>query len=245
MKATQGNTLNAGRRVQGFLDTHASVIGTVVSPALRGKLDAAVTQLGQSQLEQDATTAGAIGATAAQNALRSNLFEHFSAPIGRIAKVAFKGQTDLPAMVVLAETVRSKEFIAKVTSQIDAAEPHAQTFIDNGIRADFVAQVRAAIAELQASAGNKARLLSRRSAASAGLKAADAAVKDNFAVLNGVMGPVLKQDPSLAADWMASKRIKQTVVTPLPAGEVSTPTAPAAPAAPPATPEPGSTGTTA
>ena len=39
MKTNQERALDAGRRVQGFLDAQAAAIGTAVSASLRAKLD--------------------------------------------------------------------------------------------------------------------------------------------------------------------------------------------------------------
>ncbi len=52
MKLTQLNTLEVGRRVQGFLDAHAAAIGSTILTSLRAKLDLAVQQLAGCQVEQ-------------------------------------------------------------------------------------------------------------------------------------------------------------------------------------------------
>ena len=106
MKTTEVRTLDAGRRVQGFLDTNAPSIGTAVPPSLRAKVDAAVSQLVQFRLDQEAATAAAKGETVNQAALRSDLFKHLVAPIGKVAKINLRQSTDLPALVVPA-AVRS------------------------------------------------------------------------------------------------------------------------------------------
>jgi hypothetical protein len=45
MQLSHSNTLDALRRVQGFLTTQAAALGTLVSTTLRARLDDAVTQL--------------------------------------------------------------------------------------------------------------------------------------------------------------------------------------------------------
>jgi hypothetical protein len=240
MKTTQGNTLDTGRRVQGFLDTQAAIIGTAISASLRAKLDAAVSQLAASQLEQDASTAAALGETTTQLMLRTNLFDTFVEPIGRAARIELRNVPEFPALVVLKATVERTEFVTKVSSQIEAAAKYPQTFLDHGLPTDFVAQVQAALAQVSASADARARSLSRRSAATEGNKTAAKAVRDAIGLLAGPLSPVLKKNPSLAADWIASKRIRQTPVTPLPTGSVVVPSttpateAPTSPATPPA-----------
>jgi orotidine-5'-phosphate decarboxylase len=52
MKRTQLKTLDAGRRVQGFLDMHVGDIGSTVTGLVRSQLDEAVGQLFTLHLAQ-------------------------------------------------------------------------------------------------------------------------------------------------------------------------------------------------
>jgi hypothetical protein len=152
MKTTEVRTFDAGRRVQGFLDTNAPTIGTAVPPSLRAKVDAAVSQLVQFELDQEAATAAANGETVNQAALRSDLFKHLVAPIGRVAKINLRQSTDLPALVVPAAAQRRSDFVAKVNSLADTASKYEPMFIDHGLPADFIAQIRAGATAVAASA---------------------------------------------------------------------------------------------
>src|SRR5258708_33294392 len=98
MKTTEVRTRDAGRRVQGFLDTNAPSIGTAVPPSLRAKVDAAVSQLVQLRLDQEEGTAAAKGETVNQAAVRSDLFKHLVAPIGQVAKINLRQSNNLPAL---------------------------------------------------------------------------------------------------------------------------------------------------
>ena len=82
MQVTHSNTLDALRRVQGFLAAQATALGAVIPASLRSRLDGAVTQLAAFQVEQTA----AKGEAANQAALRKGFRSQFMRPIARIAK---------------------------------------------------------------------------------------------------------------------------------------------------------------
>jgi hypothetical protein len=238
MKTTQVRTFDAGRRVEGFLDANAALIGTAVSALLRAKLDAAVTQLDQLRLDQETSKAAAAGETTNQAALRSDLFKHLVGPIGEVAKLNLKGSADYQALVVSAAAVKKSEFVTKVNSQADAAAKYAQLFIDHSLPADFLAQIKAGVALVLASAANREAQQTKQSGATGGLITADKAVRSLIKVMNGALSKVLKGNATLSAGWTAAKRIKQLPVTPLPTGStVITPTAPAASSTTAATPQ--------
>ena len=218
MKTTEVRTFDAGRRVQGFLDTNAPTIGTAVPPSLRAKFDAAVSQIVQFQHEQEAATAAAKGETVNQAALRSDLFKHLVAPIGKVAKINLRQSNDLPALVVPAAAQRRKDFVAKVNTLADTASKYEPMFVEHGLPADFIAQIRAGATAVAASAVARERQQSGLSAATKGLAVASKSVHDLIGVLNGILAKLFKTNLPLAADWKASKKIRQAVVTPLPTG---------------------------
>ncbi len=143
MQTTEVRTFDAGRRVQGLLDTNAPTIGTAVPPSLRAKFDAAVSQIVQFQHEQDAATAATNGETVNQAALRSDLFKHLVAPVGKVAKINLRQSTDLPALVVAAAVQRRSDFVVKGNTLADTASKYELMFVDHGLPADFIAQIRA------------------------------------------------------------------------------------------------------
>jgi hypothetical protein len=229
MKTTQVRALDAGRRVQGFLDANAATIGTAVSASLRTKFDAAVTQLDQLRLDQETSKAAAAGETTNQAALRSDLYKHFVGPIGEVAKLNLKGSTDYPALVVTAAVEKKSEFVTKVNSQAEAAAKYEQLFIDHSLPADFLAQIKAGVAQVMASAANRQAQQTKQSAATGGLVTADQALHSLIKVVGGVLAKTLKGNATLSAGWKAAKLIRQVPVTPLPGGStVTTPSTPAA-----------------
>jgi hypothetical protein len=243
MQATQVRALDAGRRVQVFLDTHAATIGTAVPASLRAKLDDAVTQFAGFQSEQGTAEGTAKGETVNQAALRTDLFQRFMVPVGRAAKIALRLAPEFPKLVVSALARRKLDFLSTANQFADAATIDEKVLIDHGLAADFLVQLHTAIAQMAASAAAQGRSVARRIAATAACGTANKTLRAVIGLLDGVLKPVLKGNTSLLVDWQASKRIRLLPVTPLPTGgTVVTPpaTSPAqpttAPVPPPATP---------
>ena len=220
MQSTQVRTLDAGRRVEVFLDTQAAALGKAVSPTLRAKLDDAVTQLGGFQIEQATAKGTALGETTNQVALREELYQTFMVQIGRTAKVALRQTPEYPNLVVPSGARRKLDFVARANQFADAAAKHEAVIVEHGMPTDFLAQLKAAIAGVVASADARERSLSRRKAATAGAVTADKAVRTSIGLIDGVVKPLLKKNTSLLADWQASKLIRALPVTPLPTGGI-------------------------
>jgi hypothetical protein len=239
MQSTHFTVLDMGRRVQGFLDAQAAIIGPAVPAPLRAQLDDAVTKIAAFQAEQGASDSAAKGETAKQKLLRDDIFARFLHPIEGVAKKFLKGTTEYASLIVPATFRGSNKLLAKASEAADAAAKHEKMFVDNALPTDFLAQLRAGIAQVTASVTAFGQARSQRSTATAGLVATDKALRATVDTMNRSLKAVLKTNPALLAGWTASKLVKQPVVTPLPTGTVSAPTSTAAPTPPavvPATP---------
>lgn len=243
MQLTQFKTLDAGRRVQGFLDRLFAALGYAVAAAVRARLDKAVAQLAAYQLEQGMSRGTALGETSSQAALRQSIYDRFMSPICTIAKRLLPLVPEYDRLTITSLSLyngRVGEFYTDANNLADASAKYEALLIDNGLPKDFIAQLRAAIGQLDASSGAREDHLVNKVKATAGLGEMDKAVRDAIAILNAVLKPILKANPTIQAEWAASKRIKQTAVTPNPTGSAgtsdgsvaSTPTAPATPATP-------------
>jgi len=215
------NTTDMGHRVQGFLDAQGAAIGVAVPANLRARLDGAVTQLVASQTEQANSAGAAKTATATQGAIRKDINARLLRPIARVAKSALSHQPDIAALIVTSGSMANGTFVSKLNSLADAATAYEQTFVDHMLPPNFIAQLRGAAAQLTASAESRARSVARRQAATASMIAADKVIKDAVSVLNHVLTPLLKPNAALLADWVASKRLQQTVVNPISTGNAT------------------------
>ncbi len=246
MQLIHSNTLDALRRVQGFLDSQAAALGTLVSAMLRARLDAAVTQLTAFMAEQSAAAGVAKGETANQDAFRKDIRARFLTPMAGIARRALRLAPEFSTMVVASSTLRNGAYLNTVQTLADSAAKYEKTFVDHGMPADFLTQLRAAITQLNASKDAQARNLSRRKAATQGIVDTDKIGRAELKTLNGVIAPAIKHNAALLADWKASKKIAITLtpMPPQPAGSApasptpspapASPTAPVAPAVQPA-----------
>lgn len=214
MEVIYANILDALRRVQGFLDAQATALGSVIPASLRARLDGAVTQLAAFQVEQSAADGTARGEAANQVVLRKSFCAQFFQPIARIAKRSLKTVGEYPTLSVASARLKKSDFAAAAQALADSAAKYEKTFLDGGMQADFLAQMRAAIAQMATSKDAQDRNDSRGIAATQGIKDTDKIAHEVLVVLDSMIVPVLKHNASLLADWKASKRIAG--VTPLP-----------------------------
>ena len=222
MQLTHLNTLDTLRRVQGFLDTHSTALGAVVTPTLRTRLDDAATKLAAFQVEQGASAGAALGETANQATFRLEFYSAFMRPIARIAKASLRTAAEFPTLVVPSRGLRNGDFVGATQALADAAAKYEKTFVEHGMPADFLAQLRAAIAQLATSKDAHDRNLSRRAAATKGIKDSTKTARDILVVLDALIAPDIKHNAALLADWKASKRIA-VAVTSLPAQPLGLP----------------------
>jgi hypothetical protein len=220
MKRKKFETLQAGRRVQLFFGANADALGRDEAARLLGTIDPLIEKLAAFEQEQTSSISGGIGHTAYLEKLRVELYENYVNKIGNAARAELRETSEFP-MLVMPFRVPDSEFVNRVNTMIGVAEKHQAVLIDNGLPVDFLAGLRAAVAELMTATDTRSRLNSRRNAASVGIEAADKAVREQLGVLDGRLSAMLKENPALLADWKASCRIHKRPVTPLRGGSVN------------------------
>jgi hypothetical protein len=229
MKLPELHVLDTGQRVQGFLDSEATALGTTVPAPLRGQLDAAVAQ-GRAAEAGQATLVGSVkGETATQAAIRASITTDFLRPIATAARHALKSAPDFTTLVPPAK-LRKADFASTVTAVTTVAAKYQQAFLDHGEPADFVAQLQTAVTQFEASAARRAVLVGQLTAATKSTGESVKTIRSVVKVINGALTPVLKKNAPLKANWVATKRIQATVVTPQPGGDASSTTTTTTPA---------------
>src|SRR5258708_21942979 len=241
--------LDMVRRVQGFLDRQAAVLGTLIPASLRARLDNAATQVASFQVEQAATTGTARGETASLAALRKEFYTKFMRPIASNAKASLRDVGEYPTLTVSSSKLRKGDFQGAAQALADAATKYEKTLLEHGMLPDFLTQMRAAIAQLTAANDARDRNVSRRQAATEGIKNTSKLARGVLVNLDSIIAPAFRHDTSLLAEWKASKRVTtQTPLPPQPTGlapaSTTTPVAPvsgaiAAATTTPASPAPG------
>jgi hypothetical protein len=187
MQHAQRKTLEAARKVQKFLDAHASALGKAVPSSLRAQLDRAVSEFAAHQLEQRAAQEMGRCETANRAAYRRDVYVRFIRPIGGIANHTLRSVSEFRALVMPAAPGRCHDFVVKATILADVAEKYEEVFRCYGMPAGFVDQLRAVLAQITTSTAASARYKGRRVAATAGLKAADKSVRGIMGVMNSVL----------------------------------------------------------
>lgn len=218
MQSIFARTLDAGRRVQGFLDSHIAELGTTVSTSLRAMFDDAVTRLTGFQVEQATEEGTARGETINQATLREELYQRFMVHIGRTAKIELRTSPEFVNLVVPAIEVRKIDFLSTANKFAAAAAKHEPLLVQQGMPVDFLLQLHAAILQVSASADARERSVVRRIAATEGSVVVSKAVREKIGQLDGLIRPALKANGPLLAEWQACKRIRQIGVTPIPTG---------------------------
>ena len=239
MQQFHQNTLDALRRVQGFLDRQAAAVGILVSPDTRAELDGDATQLAASQVEQTQTWGVSKAETANQAVYRKDFYFRFMRPIRRIAKAKLATAPELTSLVAKSTGVTKGDFAAVAEALAASAAKYEKVFVGKGMPADFVAQLSAAITQLKASRDSQAQAAVRSEAATKSITEANKNARDMLAVLDSVIVPAVRHNAALLADWKASKKIIGTTALPpqptgLPATQAPGTTTPVASAGQPA-----------
>ena len=231
MQLVQHKVSDTGRRVQTFLDSQRAVLGTVVPTTIRAQLDAAVTQLDAAQVDQQTLTGSTRGEKATQDAIRKEINTDYLRPIAKGARHALRGSPDFLTLVVSGPELRKGDFLGKIKALADAAAKHEQELIGTGLPVDFIAKLKAAIAQLDASVATRGVQLGQLQQAGKAIADATKVVRSVIGVMNANMRRDLKKNRPLLANWVATKKIQATVVTPLPGGDLNTVTSVPQPAA--------------
>jgi hypothetical protein len=224
MKLTQSKVLDAGRRVQDFLNRNAAKVTAVVSALVRSQLDAAVARIEGFKAQQDVSHEISTGETGAQKDLRASIYESFLKPIGVIAEQALPGIPDLGTLTISADLAidgRRSDFETKVENMIVAVAKYQQTFSDRGLP-DIGKQLGDALTAFKASEVAQSSHRNRRVAATSGLVAMENSLRKTLALLDSLVTPALVSDADLLAAWQTARRIHKTAVVPNPTGEPQT-----------------------
>ena len=209
MTQSQMARLEALRRMQGFLDANVGVLGTTINalPA-RVTLDGAVTELVQfGAIQQQAETA-LTSRTKVKNDLREDLRVHHMQPIAVIAK---KQQATLGVIQDLklpGKGTKDALLVSLGTAMALAATQHSQTFIAEGLPADFIAQLQASVKAVDDAITARNDSVGDLKKGTEGVKLQFGVTHTEVKVLNALVVKALKGRADLIATWRQAKRVK-------------------------------------
>ena len=251
MQSKQGIVLHTLLAVRQFIRDKAAQLGSVVTAGSMQKLDDIIVKVQAIVAEQSTTDLQAKGSTQSQQTLRVALIRDHMSKIARIAAVAsLPPDTDLSVLRTPSRNLDIPRLAAAAQGMAGAVAAHASVFTDFGVTPDFVAELRAAVTDLEGAKVTRIKTKAFRVTATTGLKKELSEGRKIVSVLDAFVKSALKDDPATLAGWNNAKRVShagkksgpaKTPVIPAPAtgGTPATPSAPAATVTPatPATPE--------
>ncbi|HEY4302822.1 MAG TPA: hypothetical protein VGM82_00030 [Gemmatimonadaceae bacterium] len=208
MRYEQNAVLNSLSRAQQFVKDNSAAL-TDLTPTARQQLDSVTEQLSELSIAQDSGNRGSKGETSRSHSLRMALRRLHMAPIAEIAQYWLRTTPEFSALRMPNVNVSVRSLVASASSMADAATPHVQTFIDNGLPATFLDDLRATAKALSESLVVRDDHQGRQRGATAGLADAE---KRGRSMLRVVSALVLKQigdNPQLRRQWESAVAVTQ------------------------------------
>jgi hypothetical protein len=207
MRGEVTRVLGALRSSQGFLDDHAVLLDEVNKSGARKTLDDVATQLTAHAVNQDAGHRQSQGETANQQALRAALRLGNMKPIAEVAKMKLRDVPNFKALTLPRSNMRGARLVATAGAMADAASGYVQVFVDAGLPADFLAQLRNAAEGLSKSLAERAQNQRLRAGATEGLRAQAKRGRSVLRLLDGLVVPKLGTDDRLLAEWRGARKV--------------------------------------
>src|SRR5450756_27294 len=149
MNSIQRGTFDTLGNAQRFLDQHTARLGTVATNGGRKKLDGFVNAAASHRSDQST------GAMSAQTLVRTKVTARralLQDNLGAIAAIALAELPNTPELAVVRRvpkaTARINTLLSRAEDVAKAVQPFADTFVANGLSADFLTQLVSATKSL-------------------------------------------------------------------------------------------------
>ena len=206
MPSQEALLIETARRVQAFLDAHATVIGGAIA-GTRAGLDQAVSQLDAMAVTQAAGQIETKGTTLRQRALRATLRAAFMKPIADIAKLKLGTVPEAGARTMPKKSFGATHLVAAAHAMADAAQAHQAVFTEFGLTPDFINQLRAAADAVTASIDGRKVHVGLSGGVTASIKDQSNRVRGMLTLINILVVPRLAHDIPLLAQWHTARTI--------------------------------------
>ena len=214
MRNTQSSGIDSLRAVTAFLDDHADRLGTVAKSGARKSLDQVIANLQSHVATQAGSQMTAKGGSTQVKASRRALVRDHMAQISAIAKAALPGLPPASGLILPGGKLSSVRLLQSAQGMAIAAVPHTDVFVAAGLPVDFIAQLDAAAAALQALVTARTGSRRKRRGATQGVKDQLSAGRKLVNVLDTFVKSALKDDTALLAEWNLAKRVRNTAAHP-------------------------------
>ena len=218
MQTRQGNTAQALRAVQVFLDEHAAKYPALSTSGARKKMDAAIAEIAAHATDQEGGTMSAQSNTKRASALRGVLLRNYMGPISRIARAELPDTQELRPLRVPRgnPTVEKVAVAARAMAQVAAL--HTPVFVDAGLPTDFIARLNVATDAMLQAVDDKTKNRGRAKGATAGLRESIRNAQNGVRILDSFVRVALADEPALLGAWNRIKAVRRASVRALSAG---------------------------
>ncbi len=206
MKYRQGRVLEALHSVQAFLDKHGEQLAAINASGARKTVDAIAEELQSFAVEQDGGKRKAAGETQNQRALRLAL-RFAMRPLAAVATAKLREVPQIAALRLPSRRLRGLALVTAAHAMGDAATPHQEVFVNAGLAAEFIAQLRAAADALSESYGSRRENQTASAGATRGLLAAERRGRQALRILDTLVVPALGRDDAMLRGWRSARRI--------------------------------------
>ena len=208
--------------VQQFLDANAAALGSVNTSGARKAVDDAVAILDENAVAQGEHRIRSTGETNKQRSLRRSLRKQYLRPIAKVAAASLGSVPEIASLRLPSDRLVGSELVDAANAMANAAEPHAEVFIEAGLRPDFLDGLRAMTQAMQTSLSGRADHVIRRRGSTIALRAGVASGRRALRLLDAVIEQQMPDNAQLLAEWKAVKRIrKKTGATHVPASKAA------------------------
>lgn len=214
MNAHDKRVAQSFRSVEVWADSHAALI----PPEAAGQVEAlrGVNQrLAQYVIDQEHEDRSSGGGTVTVQQLRRELWQNHLVPIAGMARGVVSVTPELEvALRVPRPTADDGKVLASANAIAKIGDAHREVLVQHGLSTNFVEELRADAAALQAAVNERRQAKSRRVGAT---KAIAAELKTGRVVvhtLDIVLTRALRAQPGLFAEWRNTKRVTVKPVRP-------------------------------
>ena len=208
MQARQKQAIEAFRRVQAFLTDHPVPPPGSYAGA-KDMLDEVVAQL--TSHADDRVAGGSLSRAdiSTQRTLRKVLREQHLRPIARIANAMLRGAPGIDKALKVPESRVPVTVLIPIANNFrTAAKRYEETFVKNGLAADFLSRLDAATTALLNAQADQGRNIGTAAGALLGLEKEIQRGRDAVGMLDGIVTTVFAEKPEVLGRWKNAKRVK-------------------------------------
>ena len=206
MNQNQQRQLDALRRAQNFLDSHAGDVAVLKECEGRKQLDDAVAQIGASTTEQGTAIRQLDGLLSRQKSLVAELRYRHMQPMATFARARLTGAPDFAALTRSTQKLRPKPLVHAAQAMATAAAPYAGVLAQGGFP-DGIARLNAAADALTSAMEDRANTRIAKLRATKELHDQVQRGRKALSMLHAVVNNLFRHDATFMTGWNAARRV--------------------------------------